>query len=75
MKWKEVKRYKDNIEKLKKMNIYEILEINSNASKFEIKKAYLKKIKTYHPDSSDDFVKNNFEEITKIINDSYDRIK
>ena len=32
------------------MDLYEILEIKSTASKVEIKKAYLKLIKIYHPD-------------------------
>lgn len=34
------------------MDLYEILEIKSNASEVEIKKAYLKMVKIYHPDKN-----------------------
>jgi len=35
------------------MDLYEILEIKSNASEVEIKKAYFKLAKIYHPDKND----------------------
>jgi len=34
------------------MDLYEILEIKSNASEVEIKKAYFKLAKIYHPDKN-----------------------
>ena len=34
------------------MDLYEILEINPNANDIEIKKAYLKLVKIYHPDKN-----------------------
>ena len=41
------------------MDLYEILEIKSNASEVEIKKAYFKLAKFYHPD------KNNYSDASE----------
>jgi DnaJ-class molecular chaperone len=34
------------------MNLYEILELNNNANEIEIKKAYHRLVKKYHPDKN-----------------------
>ena len=75
MKWKELNRYSNIIEELQNKDPYEILGVKKTASQEEIRKAYIKKVKTYHPDNSDEFIKNNNEEIMKIINDAYEKIK
>jgi len=49
-------------------NYYEILEIDKNATKEEIKSSYRKKILQYHPDRNNNF---NSEEITKEINEAF----
>lgn len=45
---------------------YEILGIDETATKEEIKKAYIDKIKKFHPD-----INKNGEEITKKLNEAY----
>lgn len=46
------------------MELYDILEIKSTASEVEIKKAYLKLIKQYHPDKNNNI--NSIEHFQKI---------
>lgn len=46
------------------MNYYEVLQIKNNASSQEIKQAYRKLAKKYHPDSQNDFA--NHEEIIRL---------
>ena len=49
------------------MNYYEILSVNENATQSEIKKAYIKLAKKYHPDSS----KENTEDMMTQVNEAY----
>lgn len=53
-------------------NPYEILEINKNATESEIKQAYKKLVKKYHPDKFiDNPLRELAEEKLKEINDAY----
>ncbi|NLK63244.1 MAG: DnaJ domain-containing protein [Fusobacteria bacterium] len=65
-------RYTDNDED------YEILGINRNSTVEEIKKAYKKQVRVYHPDfhqdKSDD-LKKEYEDKFKKINDAYNNLK
>ncbi len=53
-------------------NYYEILEINKNASKEIMDKAYKTLIKKYHPDLQQNNLKEKYEEKIKIINEAYE---
>ncbi len=57
-------------------NPYEILGVSENASDEEIKKAYRKLAKQYHPDNyTDNPLKDLADEKMKEINDAYDTIQ
>jgi len=71
----------------KSLNYYQILEIESNATQREIRKAYFALVKLYHPDKNEEFedskkVREKFEEISnayEILSDEekraeYDRL-
>ena len=53
------------------MNYYELLEIDQKAEPEEIKRAYRKKLKEWHPDINPDR-KKEAEETTKTLNIAYD---
>lgn len=55
-------------------NLYEILEIDKNASNEVIEKAYKTLVKKYHPDLQDDILKSEYENKLKQINDAYDTL-
>lgn len=61
----------------KKDEYMRILDVDSTMTKEEIKKAYFKKVKQYHPDkfinASDDVKKMNEEKLKKI-NEAYDNL-
>ena len=57
-------------------NPYEILGVSENASDEEIKKAYRKLAKQYHPDNyTDNPLKDLADEKMKEVNEAYDTIQ
>lgn len=67
-------KYKSNLETLQKMNPYELLEVGVNVNLTDLKKAYRKKMKLYHPDKADEFMKKYNQEVTKLINNAYQEL-
>lgn len=75
MKWRDLnKSYSDIIEQYKKQTPYEILKINESATVDDIKKAYKRLVKIYHPDKSDIFMRKVNEETIKLINVAYEKL-
>jgi len=52
--------------------LYNILNLNINCSKKDIRKSYLKLSKIYHPDKNNINISNNFIEISKAYHILYD---
>lgn len=76
MKWNNIEDigYTSKLEKLKKLQPHEIFNISNNANIREIKKAYKEKMKIYHPDKNGNFTKEYSEEISKILNNAYQKM-
>lgn len=53
-------------------NYYDILQVNKNASKEIIEKAYKTLVKKYHPDLQKENIKIEYEEKIKKINEAYE---
>ena len=76
MKWVHLTTsYSDRISEFKSLNPYERLGLHHGASNQNIRDAYLKLIRVYHPDKADPFMARYHEEITKLINEAYERIQ
>ena len=73
MKWNDISMdgYQSNLEVLSKKSPSEILNVDSNATLQEIKKAYREKMKIYHPDKNQNFTKEYAEDIGKLLNGAY----
>ena len=74
MKWKELKKYNSILDEFSRMSPHELLNISSSASVSEIKNAYRRLVKKYHPDRADPFLKITNEEILKMINRAYKKL-
>lgn len=76
MRWLNIgSSYQDRIEKLTRLSPHELLGVSESCTQAELKSAYLHLVKTYHPDRSDPFMSRNNQEIVKLINAAYDRLK
>lgn len=76
MEWREVKTgYKDRLDELAAMRPEQLLDVSLDASEKEFRSAYLAKVRTYHPDSTDPFIKAYSQEVLKLINKAYADLK
>lgn len=76
MRWKHLNQgYKDRIETLAAKTPRELLGVDADASAEDIKSAYLRLVKGYHPDVADPFMAKHNQEVLKLINAAYERLK
>lgn len=72
MKWRDLPRgYAGRPDLLRSQLPHEILQVAADASAEEVKAAYRRLVKIYHPDRAHEFVQESSTEIVKIINDAY----
>jgi molecular chaperone DnaJ len=72
MKWRDIpKKYADRLEALRGQKPHEVLQVSEGASLDQVKAAYRRLVKIYHPDKSHQFVQSSNAEVMKIINDAY----
>ncbi len=73
------KEINDLSEKVDSLSHYELLEVSVDVSFDEIKKAYLQKVKKYHPDKHsslpDDTLKEHLTKLLSLLNYAYNTLK
>lgn len=76
MKWKNIDtNYQNQLETLRSQNPYKRLGIEYGATMDEVKIAYRKKMRLYHPDRTDNFMSGHGEELSKLLNQAVEQIK
>ncbi|GGA51400.1 J domain-containing protein [Dyella nitratireducens] len=78
MKWRNIPNaYQDRIAELTaqlEQDPFAVLGIEASASDDEIRLAYRKRVRAYHPDRQDEFIRLHAQEVIKIVNSAYERI-
>lgn len=78
MKWKNIPNtYQDRVAELRILltdDPFAVLGTSSTASNDEVRLAYRKKVRAYHPDRQDEFVRLHAQEVIKIVNTAYEHI-
>lgn len=76
MRWRELNRgYTDRLSALSAMTPHERLGVPPDASLEEVKAAYIRLVKAYHPDGSDRFMMKYNQEVLKLINAAYEILR
>jgi curved DNA-binding protein CbpA len=76
MRWRDINEgYQDRLAALSAMTPHERLGVPLDASPEEIKAAYIRLVKAYHPDSSDPFMIRHNQEVLKLINAAYEILR
>jgi DnaJ-class molecular chaperone len=69
LKWKNIEPYHvSQLDKLRNMTPYERLDVLPDTELSQIKLAYRKKVRQYHPDRASSFMTSYFQEMTKLFN-------
>jgi len=71
MKWRTLTTGVPVLERLRRLAPHERLGIAATASLSEIRAAYRKQARIYHPDAVDPFLRRHGEEVMKLLNAAY----
>ncbi len=75
MKWKNRSpQLSDELSRLNGLEPHELLSIAADAGADDIKGAYRRLVKVYHPDKADPFMRKHNEQVIKLINAAYDKL-
>lgn len=75
MRWRELKNpYTGRLAELERMSPRELLGVAGDATREEVRQAYLTKIRVHHPDKNDEFMKEFAKHYSQLINLAYDKI-
>jgi DnaJ-class molecular chaperone len=72
VRWRTLKsRHVPRVEILRRCRPHELLGVAESASETEIKAAYRRQARAYHPDHVVPFLKAHSEEVMKLVNAAY----
>lgn len=78
MKWKNIPgTYQDRVAILRNQlaeDPFAVLGVSPTASNDEVRLAYRKKVRAYHPDRQDEFIRLHAQEVIKVVNSAYEHI-
>jgi DnaJ-class molecular chaperone len=76
MQWKNInQRYADHLRTLAAMEPRALLGVAADATFEEVKRAWVAKVKAYHPDHADPFMARHNQEVTKLINAAFEKLR
>lgn len=67
--------YADRLAAMAQLPPHELLGVDPTSSKEDIRAAYLKLMNTYHPDRSDPFMYRYNQEVSKLVNVAYEKMR
>lgn len=67
--------FQGELKRLQGMSPFSLLGISEQATESEIKAAYRRKVMAYHPDRADPFMRSHGEEVVKLLNIAYEKIR
>jgi len=75
MNWRDIPTgYTDRAEILRDQKPHEVLQVSEAATLDEIKAAYRRLVKIYHPDTAHEFVQTSNAEVLKVVNQAYEAL-
>lgn len=75
MKWKNrSSQLSDELSRLSGMDPHELLSIARDACAEDVKGAYRRLVKVYHPDKADPFMRSHNEQVIKLVNAAYEKL-
>ncbi len=75
MRWRNRNpQLSDELARLRALKPHEVLGIAPDSSADDIRAAFRRMVKIYHPDKSDPFMRKYNEQVMKIVNDAYDQL-
>ena len=75
MDWKNLTPgYHSKLEAAAEQSPHDLLEISIDATPDQVREAWKKLVKTYHPDRADPFLTAHNQEMLKLINRAYEKM-
>ena len=72
MNWRPLNTHINRIEELRRLAPHDLLGVARHASGADVRAAYRKHVRIYHPDAVDAFLKPHCEEVMKLLNAAYE---